>query len=209
MPPLACITCGPAYEPIDAVRRITNFATGEIGSLLAEAFLRAGFDVVCFRGVGATWPPHPEADVRAFSTNDSLARGLRGLDRQPGIILHAAALCDFVVESIEGSDGAAKLDSRSGPVRLTLAPAAKVLPEIRKWFPGTLIVGWKYELDGTRELALSRAARQIQEAGSDACVVNGAAYGAGFGLVLAAGGTVHFPDKPALARRLVAMVRGV
>jgi phosphopantothenoylcysteine synthetase/decarboxylase len=204
---LACITCGPAYEPVDAVRRITNFSTGEIGFVLAEAFLCAGFDVVCFRGEGATWPPHGGADVRMFSTNDSLASGLRALDRQPAVVLHAAALCDFFVESIEGSVGSAKLESRSGRIRLTLAPAAKILPELRKWFPGALIVGWKYELDGDRDAALLRAARQIREAGNDACVVNGSAYGAGFGLVDGSGRLAHFPDKPSLARHLASMVR--
>ena len=25
------VTCGPSYEPVDEVRRITNFSTGELG----------------------------------------------------------------------------------------------------------------------------------------------------------------------------------
>ena len=36
------VTCGPSYEPIDEVRRITNFSTGELGSRLARALARAG-----------------------------------------------------------------------------------------------------------------------------------------------------------------------
>jgi deoxyribose-phosphate aldolase len=31
------VTCGPSYEPIDEVRRLTNFSTGELGTLLNVA----------------------------------------------------------------------------------------------------------------------------------------------------------------------------
>ena len=48
------VTCGPSYEPIDEVRRLTNFSTGELGILLANALSSAGYDVLCFKGVGAT-----------------------------------------------------------------------------------------------------------------------------------------------------------
>ena len=38
------VTCGPSFEPIDQVRRITNFSTGELGILLANALTSAGHD---------------------------------------------------------------------------------------------------------------------------------------------------------------------
>ena len=199
MLPLACITCGPACEPLDKVRRITNASTGEIGTVLADAFRRAGWDVLCFRGEAATFPPPAGVDVRPFSTNESLAAGLRPLERPPAIILHAAALCDFVLESVEGAQGTGKLSSRSGSIRLTLKPAEKILPKIRGWFPDARIIGWKFELDGAREQAVARAAAQIREARTDACVVNGAAYGPGFGLLAPDGSLQHFPGKSELA----------
>ena len=202
MPPLACITCGPAFEPIDKVRRITNFSTGEIGAVLADAFLRAGFEVVCFRGEASTFPPPSGADVRPFSTNESVAVGLRSLERPPAVVLHAAALCDFVLDGIEGAEGTDKLSSRAGTIRLTLKPAEKILPKIRGWFPDARIVGWKYEPDGPRERAISVATAQIREARTDACVVNGAAYGPGFGLLLPDDRLQHFPEKAALAEYL-------
>jgi len=205
---LACITCGPAYEPLDKVRRITNFSTGEIGAVLAGTFAKAGFDVVCFRSEASTHPAPTGADVRAFSTNASLAEGLRALERPPAIVLHAAALCDFVLESIEGAEGSDKLSSRAGSIRLTLRPAEKVLPKIREWFPSARIIGWKYELDGGHDQAVARAADQIRTARTDACVVNGAAYGPGFGLLSADRSLLHFPDKTALAAHLAARTGG-
>jgi len=200
--PLACITCGPAFEPLDKVRRITNASTGGIGTVLAEAFRRSGWDVICFRSEASTFPPPAGVDVRPFSTNESLAAGLRSLERTPVLILHAAALCDFVLESIEGAEGSAKLSSRAGSIRLTLKPAEKILPKIRGWFPDARIIGWKFELDGTREQAVDRAAAQIREACTDACVVNGSAYGPGFGLLAPDGSLWHFSDKAALATHL-------
>jgi phosphopantothenoylcysteine decarboxylase/phosphopantothenate--cysteine ligase len=207
MPPLACITCGPAYEPLDSVRRITNFSTGEIGTVLTEAFLQAGFEVICFRGEAASFPAPSGADVRTFSTNASLAEGLRSLERPPAIVLHAAALCDFVLEKIEGAEGSAKLSSRAGTIRLTLQPAEKVLPKIRGWFPSARIIGWKYELDGSREQAIARAAAQIRDARTDACILNGAAYGSGFGILSPSNTLDHFPDKRSLAVCLAGLYR--
>jgi phosphopantothenoylcysteine decarboxylase/phosphopantothenate--cysteine ligase len=202
MPPLACITCGPAYEPLDRVRRITNFSTGEIGAVLSEAFLGHGFEVICFRSETSTAPAPTGCEVRSFSTNQSLVDGLHALPREPHVILHAAALCDFVIAGIEGGSGSAKLSSRSGEIRLTLRPAVKVLPELRGWFPAARIIGWKYEMEGTRVQAIERAAAQIRESGTDGCVFNGAAYGPGFGLVSPEGSVEHFADKSALARHL-------
>jgi phosphopantothenoylcysteine synthetase/decarboxylase len=45
---LALVTCGPAYEPIDGVRRITNESTGEIGTILSESLSAFGFEVLAF-----------------------------------------------------------------------------------------------------------------------------------------------------------------
>ncbi len=203
--PFAVITCGPASTPIDQVRRITNFSTGEIGTILSQAFSRAGFDVFCFRGEGSTAPPPASVDVRHFSTNDSLAEALQCLDRQPEIVLHAAALSDFEVAEIHGSDASAKLSSRAGEIRLTLRPARKILPELRSWFPAARLIGWKYELDGSRDQAVARAAKQIREARSDACVINGAAYGPGFGVLTPDGSIAHLADKPSLAAHLAGL----
>ena len=47
---------------------------------------------------------------------------------------------------------------------LTLKPAEKILPKIRGWFPDARIIGWKFELDGPRDQAITRAQAQIREA---------------------------------------------
>lgn len=207
-PPIV-ITCGPAYAPIDAVRRITNFSTGALGILLANAFAAAGRKVVCFKGELAASPLAfaPGVDARAFSTNDDLAAQLAALGPAEAVF-HAAALCDYEVESVRDATGAAqteaKIPSRSGGLHLALRPARKLLPELRGHFPAARIVGWKYELNGTLADALHAGAHQIDACGTDCCVVNGAAYGEGFGLLDPRGRIRHFADKAELCAGLVA-----
>jgi phosphopantothenate---cysteine ligase (CTP) len=203
------VTCGPSYEPIDRVRRLTNFSTGELGLLLVKALTRAGFRVICLKGAGATCQLAPEADVvTVFGTNAHLLAKLRRLARRGQIaaVFHAAALTDFRVKEVRGSDGcpltAAKISSRAGPVTITLEPASKVISELRTLFPDALLTGWKYEPAGSRTEAIVKAARQIAEARTDFCVVNGRAYGAGFGLLDGAGELSHHPTKVKLCAEL-------
>jgi len=234
------LTCGPSYEPIDDVRRITNFSTGALGVRLAAALAAAGHEVRCFKGVGATThetagaaevtpfstnddllarleaverrhevrcfkgvgaTTHETAgaaEVTPFSTNDDLLARLEAVERREevGAFLHVAALADFKVRRDPG--GVRKRSSRAGEITLTLVPAAKVIGRLRGLFPNARIVGWKYELEGTREDALAKGVRQIAENGTDACVVNGAAYGRGFGVVRPAEELVALPDQEAL-----------
>src|ERR1700733_11172660 len=102
------ITSGPSYEPLDKVRRLSNFPPGELGTLLAESFAEAGHSVVCFRGVASTFPPPLwPVEVIPFTTNDDLAEGLQRLParEEVTVVLHAAALCDFKVREILDEKG--------------------------------------------------------------------------------------------------------
>jgi phosphopantothenoylcysteine decarboxylase/phosphopantothenate--cysteine ligase len=204
------ITCGPSYEPLDRVRRLTNFSTGELGTLLAEGFADAGHGVLCFRGEVSTfgaplWP----VEVVPFTTNDDLASRLQRLMGRDEVqfVFHAAALCDFRVAEVRDEAGepvaAEKISSREGALQVKLEPAPKLIAGLRRLFPASILIGWKYELDGTPESAIAAGRRQMDECLTDACVVNGTGYGEGFGMVTRSGERVHLPNKPALCRYLI------
>lgn len=204
------LTTGPSFEPIDQVRRLTNFSSGELGTILAERFAEAEHSVVCFRGSASTFaPPLWPVQVVPFTTNANLEEVLLQLPQREGVnlVFHAAALSDFRVGSVCNEKGepvrADKLPSRAGPLHLTLEPAPKVIASLRKMFPASIIVGWKYELDGTRQEALTKGRKQIEECLTDACVVNGKAYGAGFGVLTREGELTHLPDKKSLCQFLL------
>src|SRR5271155_2633710 len=102
------ITAGPSYEPIDRVRRLTNFSTGELGTLLAEAFAAAGHQVIMFRGEGSSFPPPLwPVEVVPFATNEDLESSLRRLlkKEEVAIVFQAAALCDFRVKQVVDKKG--------------------------------------------------------------------------------------------------------
>ncbi len=192
------ITCGPSFEPIDGMRRITNASTGELGLMLAERLSAAGHGVTVLKGAMAV-SQHASgaAKIVTFSTNDDLLEKLSGLSADA--IFHAAALCDFRVKE---PHLAGKIPTRSGEVLLTLVPTTKVLPQLRTLFPKARIFGWKFELDGTRGDVLAKAASQLRECATDGCVVNGSAWGKGFGVVRGDGSVVEVSGRGELCELL-------
>ena len=208
---LAIVTAGPASAPIDEVRRITNFATGEIGARLAEALAAQGFEPHLFRARGATHAELPKGTVlHEFETNDDLVRALEELSEIRGhdvrAVFHAAALSDYAVSAVRGPDGspagARKIPGDLPQIHLVLEPAAKVLPRLRGWFTRAWIAGWKYELSGTREDAVEIARTQLVQKRTDATILNGAAYGPGFGLLEGDNPPLHFATKREVAQVL-------
>ena len=199
------VTAGPSFEPIDEVRCLTNFSTGDLGVRLANALSRAGFGVFCLKGVASTTRTELlGCRELSFTTNDDLHRSLVRLAREHRIdaLLHVAALCDYKVSHVTDARGsrqdAAKIESRAGELTIALEPARKVIAGMRAHFPKAVIVGWKYELNGTRADALARAWRQIREARTDACVLNGRAWGDGFAFCTPPDQIEELPDRPAL-----------
>jgi len=203
------VTTGPSYEPIDEVRRITNFSSGELGLLLANALARAGWEVFCLKGAYATSAlPLAMGHLVGFTTNDDLNEQLARLAAENDIaaLFHVAALCDYKVARVEDERGArqsaAKIESRAGALTLSLEPARKVIAGLRELFPRAVLVGWKYELNGSRPEALAKVWRQTRECRTDACVVNGRAWGDGFGFCAPPDSVLELADKPAVAEFL-------
>jgi hypothetical protein len=204
------ITCGPSFEPIDEVRRLTNSSTGELGVLLTQSCVRAGFEVTCFRGVGSTFStPVGNANFVPFTTNEHLAGELRSFAHRDSAtaVFHAAALADFELQEVRDAAGLrlehAKIPSDTAEVVVTLKPARKLIGELRALFPNSWIVGWKYALEGSRSDAFTVAGRQMERNQTNACVLNGRAYGAGFGICEPRRAAVHCADKPELCAWLV------
>ncbi|PTY05375.1 hypothetical protein DB346_02065 [Verrucomicrobia bacterium LW23] len=277
------ITTGPSYAPIDQVRRITNVATGHIGTLLATRFLQGGCDVFLARGEGCTSPAPAWQEAsgptgarlvsETFGTNEDLDEILKDWAGRHAFhaVFHAAALGDFRVKEIhypqevesfkdkalhsaevyDDVDSAlhnidesvfardeektefseissappikfndkaqpdsspvpkmpAKIGSEIKTLHVVLTAARKLLPRFRQRFgPDTRIVGWKYELDGSREVAVAQAHQQIEKCQSNASVINGRAYGPGYGICLPGGDLHHCADREALVEWLFAWI---
>jgi phosphopantothenate---cysteine ligase (CTP) len=212
------VTAGPTYEPLDGVRRLTNFSSGRLGSELANFMAAHGHDTTLLIGQQATYRGDRRAQrVETFTTTANLRAHLQALANQPvDALFHAAAVSDFTVGKVwrRAPRGelteihAGKLPTRQGTLLAELAPTPKIIAELREWFPRAWLIGWKYEVEGGRAGVVRLAERQISECHTDACVANGPAYGPGFGLVSGRGVMTHLPDTTALFLALERFTRG-
>jgi phosphopantothenoylcysteine decarboxylase/phosphopantothenate--cysteine ligase len=196
------VTAGPTFEPLDDVRRLTNFSTGRLGTELANFLAARGHRVTLLIGEAAAYAGERKAQaVKTFSTTADLRAKLKAFSgKKVDAIFHAAAVGDFAFGQIfaETKSGefsalkaAKKISTRQGALLVELVPTPKIIAELRGWFPKTKITGWKYEADGGRTDALRAAEKQLADCATDFCVANGPAYGKGFSLV-SADGRKHF-----------------
>jgi len=185
------VTAGPTYEPLDDVRRLTNFSTGRLGTELAEFLVSQGHEVTLLLGEQSTWTQPVKARVVRFTTTANLKDQLKANANGVAAVFHVAAVSDFAFGKIwQRTPGgeltpvkAGKISSRLENIMAELVPTQKIIAELRDWFPQAFLVGWKFEVDGNRESAIEEGRKQITECRTNACVVNGPAYGDGFGLL--------------------------
>jgi phosphopantothenoylcysteine decarboxylase/phosphopantothenate--cysteine ligase len=206
------VTAGPTYEPLDQARRITNFSTGRLGCELAAFLKSRGHRVQLFLGEQATWRgPIDAHDVTKFSTGADLSGKLSSMAGESiGAVFHAAAVSDFAFGEAWRRTGNGSLEkvregkysTARGPLLVELVPTPKIIARLRGWFPKALLAGWKYEVDGGKEKVLETAQEQISGNKTDICVVNGPAYGDGFGLVLPGGEAIHVENSERLFKAL-------
>jgi phosphopantothenoylcysteine synthetase/decarboxylase len=207
------VTLGPTYESLDEVRRLTNFSTGTLGTQLSNYFFENGHETTALRGYYATCTQQLKMkDVGEFTTTENLLGQLRHCSAQTyDALFHAAAVSDFkfgqVFEKL--ADGrleplsSGKFSTRSGVLLAELVPTPKIISELRGFFPKAKIFGWKYEVEGGQAGALSAGKKQLLANHTDYCVVNGRAYGSGFGVLAKDGSFEHVPDATVLCQVLL------
>ena len=210
------VTAGPTYEPLDDVRRLTNFSTGRLGTELANFLVARGHQVTLLLSAQATYGGERRARrVDVFTTTASLREKLQALSvEKVNAVFHTAAVSDFRFGRIQLQSPHGKLtDIKSkkiptgeGALLVELLPTQKIIAELRAWFPSAKLVGWKFEAEGKRPDAIRAAEQQLIQCLTDACVANGPAYGEGFGLITR---SHHVPlaDPPKLFEALEKLVQ--
>lgn len=207
------VTAGPTIEPLDEVRRFTNHSTGQLGCKLADSLTRAGHQVTLLLSEAAQHRPRKkDVHVIDFSTTSGLRRQLHTAQSNTiQAVFHVAAVSDYRVSCIRhtktGSQiKARKISTEHGPLSVELTPTPKIIRQLHRWYPKAKIIGWKYEVEGNRETAVTLARDQIKKCHTDACVANGPGYGEGFALVTADAVT-HIPNASALLKQLAKLLQ--
>lgn len=210
------VTAGPTIEPLDQVRRLTNFSTGRLGTELAFYMAQRGHQVTLLLSEQAVHRGSLQGvDVIPFTTTASLREALADAGTvKVDAVFHAAAVCDFSFGNVWRKDEqgelipvqGGKISTREGALLAELQPTPKLVAELRDVYPDSWLLGWKYAVDGDRGGVLADAEAQISECRTSGCVANGPAYGKGFGLVLNGEQHIHTPDANTLFKELLNMI---
>jgi phosphopantothenoylcysteine decarboxylase/phosphopantothenate--cysteine ligase len=113
------VTAGPTFEPIDAVRGITNRSSGKMGYAIARAALDAGAQVTLVSGPVSLAPPSG-AKVAQVTTAGEMFDAVKRHVAQADIYIGVAAVADYRAakpneHKIKKSDRGMKVDLVPNP----------------------------------------------------------------------------------------------
>ncbi|MBP6219159.1 MAG: bifunctional phosphopantothenoylcysteine decarboxylase/phosphopantothenate--cysteine ligase CoaBC [Oligoflexales bacterium] len=142
------ITAGATREAVDAVRYISNISTGSTAATLAEEFLRQGHRVSYLCGKDAKVPAQlGTLETIDFTSVVDLDKKIHEKLSQDSydLVIHAAAVSDFIVEGIHTDEGAFKATegvkiSSGQNIQLHLKPSVKILAKIRSYSRSNLML---------------------------------------------------------------------
>ncbi|MBM4180312.1 MAG: bifunctional phosphopantothenoylcysteine decarboxylase/phosphopantothenate--cysteine ligase CoaBC, partial [Betaproteobacteria bacterium] len=142
------ITAGPTFEPIDAVRGITNSSSGKMGYAVARAALEAGAEVTLVSGPTCLKPPREAKTLPVTSAQDMLAAVEAAADAAD-IFIGVAAVADYYV--LNRSEQKIKKDAHI--LTLELAPNPDILANISSRPKPPFCVGFAAESENLEEYA--------------------------------------------------------
>lgn len=180
-PQKVLITSGGTEEPIDEVRAITNHSTGKTGAAIADSLLAMGFDVVYLHAANAQMPT---TDVIAdtftsFETLDTKLKTHLGSGKFSAVI-HAAAVSDFSIASIEEDNGKTHLANSQGKISseaaitLKMKRNPKLITVLRNYAnnPELKVIGFKMTATDSIEAQLQAVKKVFSDSQSDLVVHN-------------------------------------
>lgn len=174
------ITAGGTRERVDSVRYIGNMSSGRTACSLALELTTAGHAITWLGASDAVQPVNVDKLEFYYSFNDlqSQLQTLLGSDKYD-VVIHAAAVSDFSVDSVETGEGAT-LDSLNGKLSsssdlvLRLKRNPKLLDRLKQWSvnPGLKVIGFKLTDCEKPAQRLEAVNKQLKQAAVDAVVHN-------------------------------------
>ncbi len=160
------ITAGGTSEKIDEVRSITNRSSGKMGVALAEECYLRGADVLLLRAKNSVKPRYLIKE-KIFETAEELLYLIKVNIKNTNLFFQVAAVSDFKVDKqING-----KLSS-DRPVGLKLVPQIKIIDQIKKLSPKTILVAFKAEYGLSEKELINEAAKKLKYSNADVVIVN-------------------------------------
>lgn len=158
------ITSGGTTEKIDSVRGITNHSTGQLGTLIAETFLKQGHQVTLLTTPSAVKPQaHEQLTIVQVTDVASLIQAMEPLVKSHDVLIHSMAVSDYTpvymtdLEELKTSDKPeqllekknteTKISSASDYQVLFLKKTPKVISLVKEWNPKIQLIGFKLLVD--------------------------------------------------------------
>lgn len=171
------VTAGGTSEAIDAVRVITNRASGKMGLALAEECFSQGADVLLLRSQSSVSSRYIIKE-EIFETTRNLEELIKKHVKDYDVLFHTAAVSDFIPEKIIDK----KLDSKKKVV-LKLRPVVKILHQIKSWNRKIKLIGFKAVYKEKEKDLIKIGLQKLKDSSSDFIIVNDVGKeGVGFGV---------------------------
>jgi phosphopantothenate-cysteine ligase len=140
------VTSGATIEKIDEVRSISNFSTGRLGSLIAEHFSDDSVIYVCGQNA---FMPQTNAEIIKITSAEDLLQTCKTIlyGRKIDAVIHAMAVSDFCVGSVEDSNGNrltdSKISSSLNEIVVRLRRNPKIISIFKELAPESILIGFK------------------------------------------------------------------
>jgi phosphopantothenoylcysteine decarboxylase/phosphopantothenate--cysteine ligase len=134
------MTAGPTYEPIDAVRGITNRSSGKMGYAIAQAARELGAKVTLVSGPVSLHPP-AQVNTIPVTTAAEMFEAVKQHVGQCDIFIGVAAVADYRV----AQPGEHKIKKSDQPLTLELIPNPDILAHVAQLPQPPFCVGFAAE----------------------------------------------------------------
>jgi phosphopantothenoylcysteine decarboxylase/phosphopantothenate--cysteine ligase len=151
------ITAGPTIEPIDPVRFISNHSSGKQGYYIAEAFLKAGYEVILISGPTNLICSNEIKRVEVNTAEEMLNACIDNLPVD--VAIFTAAVCDYRVKN--PSLAKIKKEKTGEELRLELIANPDILKTISNIIDRPkLVIGFAAETNNVLENAKNKLLRK-------------------------------------------------
>ena len=145
------VTAGPTFEPIDAVRGITNSSSGKMGYAVARAALQAGANVTLISGPVSLQAPSAIRLIKVVSALDML-EAVKKEVTQADIFISVAAVADYRTTHVSKQ----KIKKTGVGLTLELTPNPDILEYVTSLPRPPFCVGFAAETENLEENASAK-----------------------------------------------------
>ena len=183
------ITSGGTSEKIDQVRSITNHSTGQLGKIISEKFLEAGFSVTLVTTPTAVQPKAHPCLTKVF-INDvaELQTVLEKETPTHQVLIHSMAVSDYspvymtgfhavkeapnLEQFLHQTNQESKISSEEDYQVLFLKKNPKLISLVKAWNPDIRLIGFKLLVDVSQDQLLSVARASLKKNQAEMIVAN-------------------------------------